>query len=84
MAQARYKDCLKLANGFSLVAKAFTDLQSSELKQVWNNSSVKAAVQEIGLQVEDKFSDCMVTGSVSLSPFQFDKQMYIEVHVGSL
>lgn len=63
MAQARYKDCLKLANGFSLVAKAFTDLQSSELKQVWNNSSVKAAVQEIGLQVEDKFSDCMVTGS---------------------
>lgn len=61
MAQTRYKDCLKMANGFGLVAKAFADLQCTEMKQVWNNSSIRAAVQELQFQAEEKLSDSFMT-----------------------
>ena len=61
MAQTRYQDVLKMAKGFNLIAKAFCEHQTAEIKQVWNNSSIWAAAQEIQFQVEENISDSMVS-----------------------
>lgn len=61
MAQARYQDGLKMIKGFNLIAKAFCEHQTAEIKQIWNNSSIRAAAQEIQFQVEEKISDSMVS-----------------------
>ena len=57
---SRSADLVALLRGLDKVRQALVVTQQGEMSRAWQNSSVRAAVQGVGLKAEERISDAVL------------------------